>query len=174
MVPCEGNDMAWNTIHTNHNLKSTSTKILSLLYLAYLTNDCITSMSNVLELLAFCTRKSISHNTYFKNNPPENRCELDSCCDLTFPLCNTVVTLALTQCWFPLLAKVTCNQLPPTSENIQNTCPSMLSVLQCQTLALHASLSSGSTPASPHLLTSVFTYSDHVFVRVPNLTNLYD
>ena len=31
----------------------------------------------------------------------------------------------------------------------------------CQTLALHTSLSSGSTPARPHLLTSVFTHSDH-------------
>ena len=33
----------------------------------------------------------------------------------------------------------------------------------CWTLALHASLSSGSTPARQHLLTSVFTHSDHVF-----------
>ena len=31
------------------------------------------------------------------------------------------------------------------------------------TKAIHASLSSGSTPARSHLLTSIFTHSDHVF-----------
>ena len=37
----------------------------------------------------------------------------------------------------------------------------------CRTPALHASLSSGSMPARPHSLTSVFTHSDHVFQGVP-------
>ena len=35
------------------------------------------------------------------------------------------------------------------------------------TLVLHASLSSGSMPARPHLLTSVFIHSDHVFRGLP-------
>ena len=37
----------------------------------------------------------------------------------------------------------------------------------CRTPALHASLSSGSTPARPHLMTSVFTHSNHVFRDLP-------
>ena len=37
----------------------------------------------------------------------------------------------------------------------------------CRTPAIHASLSNGSTPARPHLLTFVFTHSDHVFLGLP-------
>ena len=37
----------------------------------------------------------------------------------------------------------------------------------CRTPVLHASLSSGSTPARPHLMTSVFTHSNHVFRDLP-------
>ena len=37
----------------------------------------------------------------------------------------------------------------------------------CRTPVLHASLSSGSTPARPHLMTSVFTHSNHVFRDFP-------
>ena len=37
----------------------------------------------------------------------------------------------------------------------------------CRTPALHASLSSRSTPARPHLMTSVFTHSNHVFRDLP-------
>ena len=38
----------------------------------------------------------------------------------------------------------------------------------CRTPAFHASLSSGSKSAGPHLSTSVFTHSDHVFQGLPS------
>ena len=38
---------------------------------------------------------------------------------------------------------------------------------RCQTPAVHASLSAGSTTARPHSLTSVFTHSDHVLWGLP-------
>ena len=41
------------------------------------------------------------------------------------------------------------------------------SIRLCRTPALHASLSSGSMPAWPHSLASVFTHSDHVFRGLP-------
>ena len=39
----------------------------------------------------------------------------------------------------------------------------------CQTLALQASLSCGSTPARPHILISVLTHSDHAFLTITRL-----